>query len=196
MIYEVRFRKEIPRPGSDLIKNLERYSTPDICDAVGVFDSMDDGIKPWVTQNRIVGPAITVKVPIGEGGIIPRAIEVAQEGDIIVIAGKGNTLSAYWGDQRSKMALARGVAGVIIDGAFRDCDDCEKIGLPVYAKGLTTGSSGKAGAGEVNVPISCGGIVVNPGDIIVADRNGICCIPWEHADELVACLEAKFGLDC
>ena len=180
-----RITKDFIRPDSKKIKLLEQYSTPDICDASGLYDCMDSRIKPYVTQEKLVGPALTVKVPIGEGGIIPEAAKLAQKGDVLVIAGYGNVNSAYWGDQRSMLAQQKGAIGVIIDGAMRDLDHCEKVGFPVYAAGLTCGSSGKSGIGSINVPVSCGGVVVRPGDIIVADRNGVCVIAIEELDEVL-----------
>lgn len=192
MSYGKRVNASFERPDPQVLARLAVYATPDLCDVAGIFDCMTSSIKPWVGAGKIVGPALTVRVPPGEGGIIPTAIELAQPGDIVVIAGKGNTESAYWGDQRSSLALKYGAIGVIIDGAFRDIDDCEKIGLPIFARGLTCGASGKSGIGEINVPISCGGVVVCPGDIVFADRNGVCVIPLHCAEEVADMLEKRF----
>lgn len=191
-MYGNRIVENISRPDKSELLKLERFSTPDVCDVIGTFDCMDNNIKPWIGKKKLIGPAITVKVPIGEGGIIPKAIDYVAEGDIIVISGQGNVNSAYWGDQRSNKALNKGAIGVIIDGAFRDIDDCSQIGLPIYAKGLTSGSSGKSGVGEINVPICCGGVVVCPGDIIFADYNGVCVIPKDFLSEVIERLEKTF----
>lgn len=187
--YGSRIITEIKRPDPTWLEALGGFTTPDICDACRIYDCMDPDLKPWVTQKKLIGPAITVKVPVGEGDIVVKAIDLAEKGDIIVIAGHGNVRSSYWGDKRSARAKARGVAGVIIDGAFRDVEDCEAVGLPIYAKGLTAGTALKTGRGEINVPVSCGGTVVNPGDIIVADRNGVCVIPLDYAQEILKLLE-------
>ncbi|MEJ4043490.1 RraA family protein [Erwinia sp. SLM-02] len=192
MSYGKRVNTTFDRPDPQLLARLAVYATPDLCDVAGIFDCMTSSIKPWVSAGKIVGPALTVRVPPGEGGIIPTAIELAQPGDIVVIAGKGHTESAYWGDLRSSLALKYGAIGVIIDGAFRDIDDCEKMGLPIFARGLTCGASGKAGTGEINVPVSCGGVVVSPGDIVFADRNGVCVIPLPYAAEVAEMLEKRF----
>ncbi|MBK0032769.1 RraA family protein [Erwinia sp. S43] len=192
MSYGKRINASFERPDPQVLARLAVYATPDLCDVAGIFDCMTSSIKPWVSAGKIVGPALTVRVPPGEGGIIPTAIELAQPGDIVVIDGKGNTESAYWGDQRGSLAVKHGAIGVIIDGAFRDIDDCEKIGLPIFARGLTCGASGKAGTGEINVAISCGGVVVNPGDIVFADRNGVCVIPLQYAADVAARLEQRF----
>lgn len=162
---------------NSILEELRKFSVPEICDGLGLYSTMDYEIKPMVTTKKIVGRALTVKVPIGEGAIITNAIEQVKPGEVIVVAGHGNCKSSYWGDHRSFCAKFQKAEGVIIDGAFRDIEGCEEVGFPIYAKGITPGTAGKSGAGEINVPVSCGGVSVNPGDIIFGDRNGVCVIP-------------------
>lgn len=170
------------------IEELRKYSVPELCDGYqpGLYRTMDYEIKPRVTQTKIVGPAFTVKVPAGEGAIVTNALEQVKPGEVIVIAGQGNMKSSYWGDHRSFCAQFQKAEGVVIDGAFRDIEGCEEIGFPIYAKGITPGTAGKSGAGALNVPVSCGGVEVHPGDIIVGDRNGVCVI---RPEEIEAVLE-------
>ena len=172
----------------ELVEELRNYSVPELCDGMegGLYHTMDYQIKPHVTQQKIVGPAFTVKVPVGEGAIVTNALEQVGEGEVIVIAGQGNLRSSYWGDHRSYCAKFQKAEGVVIDGAFRDIEGCEEVGFPVYAKGITPGTAGKSGAGALNVPVSCGGVIVNPGDIIVGDRNGVCVIRPEEVEEVIA----------
>ncbi len=174
-----------------LIAKLREFSTPELCDGSDVFRTMDYQIKPIVTQQKIVGTAFPIDVPAGEGGIVSRAIPMISQGDIIVIAGKGNCASSYWGDMRSCAAQIAGAEGVVIDGAFRDLEGCQAIGLPVYARGLTPGTALKTNQGSINVPVSCGGVVVRPGDIIVGDVNGICVIDPEEAPEIIRKAQRK-----
>lgn len=169
----------------ELIGRLRDFTTPELCDGAGLYHSMDFTIKPRAGETKIIGPALTVDVPSGEGAIVADAILQAEEGDVIVVAGKGNCHCSYWGDHRSFCAQMKKAAGVVIDGAFRDVDECEEIGFPVYARGITCGTAGKSGTGAVNVPVSCGGVTVCPGDIIVGDRNGICVIRPEEAKEVM-----------
>lgn len=169
-------------PVKELIEQLRGYSVPELCDGAGLFyNTMDWHIKPMVTEKKIVGRALTVKVPVNEAAIVTNAIEQAQAGDIIVIAAQGNCQSSCWGDHRSYCARFQGLEGVVIDGAFRDLEGCEKIGFPVYARAVTPGTAGKSGAGALQVPVVCGGVTVNPGDLIVGDRNGVCVIPPQDA---------------
>lgn len=169
----------------EIVKALRGFSVPELCDGAGLYNTMDYLIKPMVTTKKIVGPAFTIKVPIGEGAIVASALEQVNEGEILVIAGHGNCASSYWGDHRSCCAKFQKAEGVVIDGAFRDIEECEKVGFPIYAKGVTPGTAGKSGAGALNVPVSCGGVVVEPGDIIVGDRNGVCVIKPENAEEIM-----------
>ena len=152
---------------------------------------MDYHIKPWVGVKRIVGRAVTVDVPAGEGDLIADAILQLKKGDVLVIAGKGCCDYSYWGDFRSFCARTAGAAGVVIDGAFRDVEECREIGLPVFARAVTCITAAKKGTGSINVPVSCGGVCVRPGEIIVGDENGVCVIDPEEAEVIMEKAEKK-----
>ncbi|WP_233460707.1 RraA family protein [Enterocloster lavalensis] len=169
----------------ELFERLREFTVPELCDGAGVFSAMDYHIKPWIGRTKIVGRALTVKVPAGEGAIVSRAIELAGDGDVIVIAGQGVCQCSYWGDHRSLCARLQGAAGVVIDGAFRDLEGCEEAGFPVFARALTCGTAQKTGEGQINVPVSCAGVAVNPGDFIVGDVNGVCVIPRDQAETVL-----------
>jgi regulator of RNase E activity RraA len=173
------------------IERLKDYSVPEISDGMEVFHTMDFGITEMVTTEKVIGKAVTVDVPVGEGATVTRAIELAKEGDVIVIGGHGHCKSSYWGDHRSFCAKINGVAGVIVDGAFRDIEGCEEIGVPIFARAVTPGTALKTGQGKINVAISCGGIIVRPGDIIVGDRNGVCVVDVNEVDEIIRKADRK-----
>lgn len=181
-----RINKDIERPSEDLIEKLRAFSTCELCDGAIVYNAMDYHIKPMVTKQKIVGPAITVKLSLGDSLMVTKAVDLAKPGDIIVIDGRGSGNNALWGDHRSLSCKIKGIEGAVLDGAFRDLEENEKIGFPLYAKAVTCGTSSKNTNGEINVPISCGGVTVNPGDIIVGDVNGVCVIPVEYAEEIMA----------
>lgn len=168
-----------------MIDKLKQYSVPELCDGAGNAQMMDVQIKPYVTTDRIAGPARTVDVPAGEGALVADAILQLEPGEVLVVAGKGHCQTSYWGDHRSYCAKLKQAAGVVIDGAFRDIDECEKIGFPIYARAVTGKSAGKSGAGQINVPVQCGGIMVQPGDFIVGDRNGVIVINPEDAAAII-----------
>ncbi len=168
------FYKQYETPVTDLqIEQLRSFTTPELCDGAGLFHTMDAGICHKTGKEKIVGRAVTVEVPVGEGAIVAEAILSLKKGDVLVVAAHGNTDVSYWGDHRSICASMQGAEAVVIDGAFRDLEGCLEAGFPVFARGLTNGTARKSGAGAVNVPVSCGGAAVLPGDIIVGDLNGI-----------------------
>ena len=182
---ELLENEEMVRPSEDLIRRLKDFTVPELCDGAGLYHSMDYRIKPRTSREKIVGPAVTVDVPAGEGGIVAEAILSLKEGDVLVVAGHGYCGCSYWGDHRSFCAKRMKAAGVVIDGAFRDLEECEEIGFPVYAKGITCGTAGKSGAGAVNVTVSCGGVTVHPGDIVAGDVNGVCVIRPDEAEGIM-----------
>ena len=175
-------KERFTRPPKELIERLRVFTTPELCDGAGLYHSMDYRIKPWIGRTKIVGPAVTVDVPSGEGDIVADAILELQEGVVLLVAGKGNCFCTYWGDLLSISAGRMKAEGVVIDGAFRDLEGCEELGFPIYAKGLTCGTAAKSGAGAINVPVSCGGVCVRPGDIVIGDVNGVCVLTQEEAE--------------
>lgn len=180
-----RVNTEINRPPAGLIERLRQFATTDLCDGMVIAAAMEHCIKPMVTSKKIVGPAVTLKLTLGDSLLVTKAIEAARPGDVLVIDGNGSRGNALWGDHRSLTCKLLGLEGVVMDGAFRDIDECEEIGFPIYAKNVTCSSSTKNSHGEVNIPVSCGGVVVNPGDIIVGDRNGVCVVPPQFAEEII-----------
>ena len=133
-----------------------------------------------------VGPALTIKARSGDNLALHAAIDMAQEGDVLVVSNEGDNTRALMGE--IMMALlyhTKKAAGIILDGPIRDIDEIGKWDFPVYATGTTPGGPYKEGPGEVNVPISCGEISVNPGDIILADPDGIIVIPRKDAPQIL-----------
>lgn len=168
------------------IAGLRDFSTPELCDGMGEFRAMDASIKPRAAYRPIVGPALTVEVPEGEGAIVADAICEAHPGEVIVVAGKGCLTRSYWGDHRSIAAGYQGVEGVVVDGAVRDVDGLGDAGLPVFAAGVFPGTAAKTGAGALRVTVTCAGVTVRPGDLVVADRNGVVVL---RPEEVAATLE-------
>ncbi|MEG1848993.1 MAG: RraA family protein [Oscillospiraceae bacterium] len=186
-----RVIEEIPRPTPELLMRLQRYSTSELCDGTVIYQPMDYRIKPMVTTKKICGPAVTLQLMLGDSLLVTKALSLAKPGDVLVIAGHGSCNNALWGDHRSLVAKKLGLAGVVIDGAFRDVEENEEIGFPIYAKAITCGSSMKSGNGEINIPITCGGVTVRPGDVVVGDRNGVCVVPLEYAEQVIANAQDK-----
>lgn len=191
-----RIYSQIDRPSRDLVARFAELPTPDLADAMQRSNAVDD-IRPiYRPMPRFVGPAVTVSVPDGSFPIVKMGMEMTHAGDVLVIAARGNTHSALLGGNVSKGLKARGVAGAVIDGAARDASDVQSVGFPVHARGLTTNAGPQSGPGEVNVPVAVGHCVVFPGDIVVADEDGIVVVPPAHAEavlERVAQLQEAFA---
>jgi regulator of RNase E activity RraA len=181
-----RLVTDFPRPDPDVVAGFHGAATGNVCDALGRFGAMDFRVKPLAPGMRIAGVATTVKIRPCDNLVIWKAIELAQPGDILVLATGGYTLSATWGDITSRAAHARGLGGVVTDGAARDVDGILEVGLPVFAAAVTPNSPYKDGPGELNVPVSCGGVPVHPGDILVGDGDGVVCVPRLDAETTLA----------
>jgi 4-hydroxy-4-methyl-2-oxoglutarate aldolase len=150
---------------------------------MGRFGGMNAGIRRLV-GDRIAGPAVTVEVVSGENLTIHRALARAPAGSVLVIAAAGNTERAVWGEILATAAVQRGLVGVVIDGVVRDLDRLGQLDLPTFARGSCPMGPHKGWRGRENVPVSCGGAVVHPGDVVVGDGDGVVVIPGSTAREV------------
>lgn len=158
------------------------------------FGFMDTGIRPVWRDVRLVGTAVTVRMPAGDIGLNREVTRVAQAGDVIVVDRGGETEYACWGGFAALLAKSKGIAGLIVDGAVTDSMEITELRWPVYSRTL----SGLVGAnlggdGEINTTIDCGGVPVNPGDLIVADDDGIVVIRPQQAQEVLQRVRDRFG---
>jgi regulator of RNase E activity RraA len=135
---------------------------------------------------QLCGPALTVRAAPGDNLMVYKAFEIAQPGDVLVVEARGFTTVAQWGDITSMLAKAHGLAGMVTDGSLRDLKGIAEVGFPVFAKPVTTPNGAlKDGPGEVNVPVSVGGVPVLPGDVVVADSHGVVIIPRRDASAVL-----------
>ncbi len=180
-----RIRRIIERPPQELIKQFSEFETPDISDLMNRLYTMSSDIKNRVNDDAICGPACTVKVYPGDNLMVHKALDIAKPGDIIVVDAGSSHMNGIIGDLVSTKAKHRGIAGFIIDGLIRDLPGIKEAGMPVFARGVTPIGPLHRGPGEINYPISCGDIVVNPGDIIMADKNGVTVVRKDFAAEVL-----------
>ena len=160
-----------------------------ISDAMG-RTGVPAGLSPISRGKMLIGQAYTVRAHPGDNLALHRAIIQAEPGQIIVADGGGLKDIALWGELMSLAAQARGIDGLVIDGAVRDVDAMEEMGFPVYARAVTPRGPFKSSRGELQVPISCGGVPVLPGDWIVGDNEGVVVITHTRLEEVVAAAEA------
>ncbi len=186
-----RVRLEIDRPDPALARAFARFATPDISDLLNRLYSVDPAIRCLTSdQHCLCGPVCTVKVFPGDNLMVHKALDVAQPGDIVVVDASGSTMNAVLGDLVCTKAKHRELAGFIVDGLIRDLPGILPLDFPVFARGTTPVGPLHRGPGEINYAICCGGIVVNPGDIVVADAAGIVVIPQDIAPELLERLKS------
>lgn len=133
----------------------------------------------------LCGPAVTVRVRPGDNLMIHKALMMVQPGDVLVIDGGGDVSQALVGGLMRTTCLARGLGGLVIDGAIRDLCEWAQDGMPIFARGHTHRGPSKDGPGEINVPVACAGLAVLPGDLIVGDADGVIAVPAAEAAEVL-----------
>lgn len=175
--------KTISRPPENLIRKFKGIPVSNIDDQMGRLYGVNKTIKPLNNAN-LLGCAVTVKAPEGDNLMFHRALDLAEEGDIIVVDG-GGAQRALCGEIMIRYAIARRLGGFLIDGCVRDTESIRNLDFPVYASGYSPNGPYKNGPGEINVPVCIGGVVVMPGDILVGDRDGVVVIRPGDAEELL-----------
>lgn len=186
-----RIKTGIARPSAATLERYRLYRTPDVSDLLNRLYAMDGAIRNQVNDAPLCGPALTVKLYPGDNLMLHKALDVAQPGDVVVVDSSMNTTTAVIGDLVASKARHRGIAGVIVDGLVRDVEAVREVGLPIYARGTTPMGPLHRGPGELGYPVSCGGLVVNPGDIVIADASGIVVVRLDFAEELLERLDAQ-----
>jgi len=188
-----RIIEDIKRPSVNLISSFKKYSVANIADCMNRCFCMHSSIKMVneVKGLKLCGSAITVKTRPVDNLMVHKALEIAKPGDVIIVNALGDINSAIIGEIMVRTALKRGLAGFIIDGCIRDSDEIRNLEFPVFSKGVSPKGPYKDGPGEINYSICCGGIIVNPGDIVVGDRDGIVLIPSKSAVTILKEVELK-----
>jgi 4-hydroxy-4-methyl-2-oxoglutarate aldolase len=177
---------------------LDSCSVSDALDQLGLPGAVT-GLASLTLKSRIAGPVRTVKLAAPIPGTPKRhlgagAVDVSEPGDIIVVEHRGRTDVSGWGGLLSRGAVKRGVAGVIIDGACRDTDESDELGLPVYGRAaVPVTARGRVAEHAFEVPITVAGIIVHPGDYVIADGSGVVFIPASRAEEVVTAAEHIFA---
>lgn len=179
-----RIRKNFERPAKELVEMFRDVPVANIDDCMNRIAAVDSKLKP-MNKARLLGTAFTVKAPAGDNLMFHKALDMAQPGDVLVIATFGSQSRSLCGEIMTRYAMSKGLAGIVVDGCIRDSVEIGEItDFPVYAKGVTPNGPYKNGPGEINFPVSCGNQVICPGDILVGDGDGLLVIKPEEAEEL------------
>lgn len=187
--------RDFPRLDAELIASFRGIPTSILSDCLDRMNVMSSALRPLLSGKAFVGSAFTVE-EIEAGNLMSHlALKYVQAGDVLVIDGKGVTSRAGWGGLQTFAASRKGVAAVVIDGAIRDADDIPRYGVSVYCRGVSPAGPHKGWGGRVNLPISCGGMIVSPGDLIVGDGDGIVVVPFERAERTLAQAQQKMATE-
>jgi len=185
MLYGV-VNEQVHRPDRALIEQFRKHDTAKVGDSMAAHGIMDHRIKPIRMGMRLLGPAVTVLTRPGDALFIQKVADVAQAGDIIVVDAGGYEESAIIGERIAYYMHSRGIRGIVVDGAVRDTAGIAEIGFATFAKAITPRIYGTAGPGAINVTVQCGGIAVNPGDLILADDDGVVVVPRDDVERVLA----------
>lgn len=173
------------RPEKELIDQLKDFPVANLDDAMGRTQALDQNIRP-LNKTRLLGPAFTVKVAQGDNLFLHKAMDLAKPGDVIVIDSLGTTNRAIFGELMASYCKLRGITAMVTDGCVRDSEELSSWDdMAIYAGGISPNGPYKNGPGEIGTPISLGGQVIRPGDIIVGDGDGIVVIKQEQAYEVI-----------
>ncbi|WP_123624207.1 4-carboxy-4-hydroxy-2-oxoadipate aldolase/oxaloacetate decarboxylase [Halorubrum sp. CSM-61] len=185
-------KTEIERPPADLVAEFQGIPTAVLSDVTSKYENtMSHEIKPVYDGASTAGTAVTVKTYPGDNLMAHKAVTLAEPGDVLVIDANQYLEAGLWGELVSTSCQEHGLHGTVIDGAARDIEEIEELDYPVYARGVSPKGSYKAHPGSINVPISCGGASVEPGDIVVGDDEGVVVIDADRAEQVLEDARAK-----
>lgn len=188
--------RSFPRPDAALLDAYRTQAAATLHEAMGKRGAMSFPIKPLYAGMKVCGPALTVRCAPGDNLMVHAAMSLIEPGDVLVVDFHGNTEAGPWGDVLTAAAQARGVAGLVIDGCVRDAALIRQMGFPVFARGTNMkGTTKMVPAGDVNVPIVCGSVPVQPGDIVVGDDDGVVVVPQAEAAEVLEKARARDRLE-
>lgn len=175
----------VTRPNQDVIEAFRAFPTTQIADSGGAVGVVGPGIAPLTDAVEMCGPATTIWTKPGDILFVLKAPDLVERGDVVVIDSGARLDAAVIGDIVGGVMARAGADGLIVDGAVRDLDGLRELGIPTFARGVHPATGSKDGPGALNVPIQCGAVAVEPGDIIRGDASGLVVIPQRQAEKVL-----------
>jgi RraA family protein len=172
------------RPPDTVVERFRQAPVATVGDAQERLWVLAGDVRAMWPGARCAGPALPVYTRAGDNLAVHRALDIAEPGDVLVVNGQGDTTRALLGGLLARRARNLGLAGIVVDGAVRDVDEIESVGLPVFARASTPAGPYKNGPAEVGLPVACGGVVCSPGDIVCGDADGVAVVPHARAGQV------------
>lgn len=180
---------------TEVIEKAKALNSTLLSDAQNLSRVMDYRIRPVSRNSSIAGTAVTVDLSPGDNLYLHQAIYLGEQGYVLVVDGKDHKSNAYLGELMALAAEAKGLSGIIIDGLVRDKSVLQNMNIPIFAKGFIPSGPHKNGPGQINTPISCGGVIVNPGDLVIGDEDGVTIVPRGKINEVFTRAKVKEGYE-
>jgi RraA family protein len=187
--------KRTRKVSADIVAKFRELPVANISDSMSRMTAAGAKLRPIHAGGVLAGPAFTVKTRPGDNLMVHKALDIAEAGDIVVVDGGGDLTNSLIGEMMTAHAQQRGIAGIVIYGAIRDYDVLHAGIYPIFAAGVTHRGPYKDGPGEINVPIAIDGMVIEPGDLVVGDGDGLVCVPYEQTAEVLKATQAKHAAE-
>ncbi len=187
----VHVRTKITRVDGKLVESFRKMTVATVYESAGRIGSVDPAVKPLRRGLRIVGPAYTVECAINDNLMLHKALQAAEEGDVLVASVEKYPNAGYWGDLMTTIAAARKLGGLVINGSIRDSEEIIQSGFPVFCTGICIRGTNKRELGLINHPLFFGDVTVHPGDLVLGDDDGVVVIPREQAAEVLEASQAR-----
>lgn len=186
-----RILKRKRKVSDEMVARFKELPVANVSDSMSRMFAGGPRIRPLHAGGMLAGPAVTVKVRPGDNLMVHKALDIAGPGDILVVDGGGDCTNSLVGELMLSYAIKRGIAGIVLDAAIRDLAWIRAGTFPVFAAGVSHRGPYKDGPGEINVPVSIDGMVIEPGDLVLGDDDGVLCVPYDQAEAVYKAAHAK-----